>query len=59
MPTDCTKYEDITSLLGHIKDVISDKNTFPFMEQTLPQCYQEVEAAIQGLLNDGDIPQHG
>ncbi|KAL6461475.1 hypothetical protein MHYP_G00296190 [Metynnis hypsauchen] len=59
IPIDCTKYEDITWLKGHIKDLISDKDTFPFMEQTLPQCYQEVETIIQGLVDDDVIPQHG
>ncbi|KAK3510173.1 hypothetical protein QTP70_026761 [Hemibagrus guttatus] len=56
---DCTKPEDITSLLHYINRVILDKDIFPFMEQTLPQCYKDVEDAIQNDLESGNIPQHG
>ncbi|KAI4896254.1 hypothetical protein NFI96_031502 [Prochilodus magdalenae] len=59
IPVDCTMADDITWLQNHIKDLTLNKDKFPFMEQTLPQCYQEVESAIQDLLADGDIPKHG
>ncbi|XP_066510729.1 malignant fibrous histiocytoma-amplified sequence 1-like [Hoplias malabaricus] len=59
VPIDCTDSKDIASLQAHIKDLTSKKDTFPFMEQRLPQCYQKVETALQGLLNQGDIPPHG
>lgn len=43
----------------YINKVVLDTDTFPFMEQTLPQCYQDVENAIQADLDSGNIPQHG
>ncbi|XP_049326910.1 malignant fibrous histiocytoma-amplified sequence 1 homolog isoform X2 [Astyanax mexicanus] len=59
IPIDCTKSEDIVWLQNHIKDLVSDKETFPFMEQTLPQCYQQVESTVHELVSDGDVPRHG
>ncbi|XP_072527671.1 malignant fibrous histiocytoma-amplified sequence 1 isoform X2 [Salminus brasiliensis] len=59
VPIDCTTSEDIKWLQNHIKEMISNKDTFPFMEQMIPQCYQEVETALQELVDSGDIPKHG
>ncbi|XP_026992776.2 malignant fibrous histiocytoma-amplified sequence 1 homolog isoform X1 [Tachysurus fulvidraco] len=56
---DCKKPEDINRLQCKINGVIVDTDTFPFLEQTLPQCYRDVENAIQADLQSGKIPQHG
>ncbi|XP_017314211.1 malignant fibrous histiocytoma-amplified sequence 1 isoform X1 [Ictalurus punctatus] len=56
---DCRNSEDINRLQLYINKVVLDTDTFPFMEQTLPQCYQDVENAIQADLDSGNIPQHG
>ncbi|XP_051563673.1 malignant fibrous histiocytoma-amplified sequence 1-like isoform X2 [Myxocyprinus asiaticus] len=59
VPIDCTKPVDICKLHTNIKNEILNKDTFPYIEQTLPRCYREVETDIQELLKNGDIPQHG
>lgn len=46
-------------LLRYINSVVLDKDKFPFVEQTLPKCYEDVEKAIQRGLESGEIPQHG
>ncbi|KAF4091051.1 hypothetical protein AMELA_G00032720 [Ameiurus melas] len=55
----CKNPEDISRLQLYINKVVLDTDKFPFMEQTLPQCYQDVENAIQAHLDSGNIPQHG
>ncbi|XP_030650044.1 malignant fibrous histiocytoma-amplified sequence 1 homolog [Chanos chanos] len=59
IPMDCTKSEDINRLLNHILQTVSNKNTFPNIEMTLPRCYQEVEQDIKKLIKEEAIPQHG
>lgn len=46
-------------LLNYINKVVLDKDKFPFVEQILPKCYEDVEKAIQEGLKSGEIPQHG
>ncbi|KAI5626285.1 malignant fibrous histiocytoma-amplified sequence 1-like isoform X1 [Silurus asotus] len=59
IPMDCTEPDDISRLQEYINRVVLDEDKFPFMEQTLPQCYKDVENEIQTLMNEGIIPQHG
>ncbi|KAM9493372.1 malignant fibrous histiocytoma-amplified sequence 1 homolog [Clarias gariepinus] len=56
---DCKKSEDINMLQDYINQVVLDTDKFPFTEQVLPQCYMDVEKAIQANLDSGNIPQHG
>lgn len=46
-------------LQDYINQVVLDTDKFPFTEQVLPQCYMDVEKAIQANLDSGNIPQHG